>query len=66
MSFSLIATFILSIFECISGKAAKYLYNVKEWDYTLDKKNICVCDGYLSLYSICLWFLVAILFYKIF
>lgn len=66
MSFSLIATFILTIFECISGKAAKFLYNVKEWDYSLDKRDICICEGYISLYSICLWYLTAMLFFKLF
>ena len=65
-TFSLIATIILTIFECICGKMAKYLYNLKEWDYCLDKRDFCFCEGYISLLSFTLWYLFAMVFYKLF
>src|SRR5438034_1362719 len=52
-----IAVFILTLFECISGICAESIWGLERWNYGTD-----ICHGYVSWKSIGVWTIVSAIF----
>ena len=58
----LVATIILNVLECLSGKLSYWVNGYKTWDYT-KLFSFTICDGYVSLETAIFWtLLITIIF----
>lgn len=59
---SFLATFIITLYECIAGKIIVCLTKKKLWDYG---NNSYQCNGFISLWSSSGWFILIFIYFFI-
>jgi hypothetical protein len=59
---SLLASFLITILECTSGKISKWIYGTRSWKYTFWP----FCDNFVSVGVSSCWFLISMIVFQTF